>query len=107
MQQTMDDNAAVYRTEETLKQARPTSPASRSVNQQVSVSDRGKRYNTELLEAVKLGFLLNLAEVSWSRAPRRVPNHAGVTSARTSPPVTMSTSCATPWLTRGGSVKGR
>ena len=31
--------------------------------------DKGKRYNSDLLEAIELGFLLDLAEVWWSSRP--------------------------------------
>ncbi|CAJ59850.1 succinate dehydrogenase, catalytic and NAD/flavoprotein subunit [Frankia alni ACN14a] len=63
LQQSMDVNASVYRTEATLKQALSDIAALKVRYQQVGVSDRGRRYNTELLEAVELGFLLDLAEV--------------------------------------------
>ncbi|WP_163553436.1 succinate dehydrogenase flavoprotein subunit [Candidatus Frankia alpina] len=63
LQESMDVNASVYRTEATLKQALSDIAALKVRYQQVGVSDRGRRYNTELLEAVELGFLLDLAEV--------------------------------------------
>ncbi|WP_236705591.1 succinate dehydrogenase flavoprotein subunit, partial [Frankia sp. ACN1ag] len=63
LQESMDVNASVYRTEATLKQALSDIAALKIRYQQVGVSDRGRRYNTELLEAVELGFLLDLAEV--------------------------------------------
>ena len=63
LQQTMDINAAVYRTEDTLKQALNDVQALKERYARISVQDKGKRYNTDLLEAVELGFLLELAEV--------------------------------------------
>jgi succinate dehydrogenase / fumarate reductase flavoprotein subunit len=45
--------------------------------QRVGVSDRGKRYNTELLEAVELGFLLDLAEVLVISARARNESRGG------------------------------
>ena len=57
-------NAQVFRTEETLKQAvdgHRRAASERYTN--VGVQDKGKRFNTDLLEAVELGFLLDLAEV--------------------------------------------
>jgi succinate dehydrogenase / fumarate reductase flavoprotein subunit len=63
LQESMDVNASVYRTEATLKQALSDIAALKVRYQQVGISDRGRRYNTELLEAVELGFLLDLAEV--------------------------------------------
>ncbi|WP_255724405.1 MULTISPECIES: succinate dehydrogenase flavoprotein subunit [unclassified Frankia] len=62
LQETMDVNASVYRTETTLKQAITDIAGLKTRYQQVGVTDRGRRYNTELLEAVELGFLLDLAE---------------------------------------------
>jgi succinate dehydrogenase / fumarate reductase flavoprotein subunit len=63
LQATMDLNAQVYRTDETLKQALADITALKLRYRDVSVGDKGKRYNSDLLEAVELGFLLELAEV--------------------------------------------
>jgi succinate dehydrogenase / fumarate reductase flavoprotein subunit len=63
LQATMDLNAQVYRTEETLKQAQEDIAALKLRYADVSVGDKGKRYNSDLLEAIELGFLLDLAEV--------------------------------------------
>ena len=64
MQETMDMNAQVYRTEETLTQALNDVRALKERYKNVSIHDKGARYNTDLLEAIELGFLLDLAEVS-------------------------------------------
>jgi succinate dehydrogenase / fumarate reductase flavoprotein subunit len=64
LQQTMDTNSMVYRTEATLKQAVADIHALKERYRNVSVMDKGKRYNTDLLEAVELGNLLDLAEVT-------------------------------------------
>ena len=37
----------------------------------VHVDDKGRRYNTDLLEAIELGFLLDIAEVVVVAARRR------------------------------------
>ncbi len=63
LQTTMDINAAVYRTEATLKEALSDVRLLKERYSRVSVQDKGQRYNTDLLEAVELGFLLELAEV--------------------------------------------
>ncbi|MCU0284187.1 MAG: FAD-binding protein, partial [Candidatus Nanopelagicales bacterium] len=63
MQETMDFNAQVYRTEETLTQALHDIKGLQARYANVSIQDKGSRYNTDLLEAVELGFLLDLAEV--------------------------------------------
>ncbi|MBC7677839.1 MAG: succinate dehydrogenase/fumarate reductase flavoprotein subunit, partial [Pseudorhodobacter sp.] len=62
LQQSMDTNCTVYRTEATLKQAEVDIAGLQERYLRVGVSRRGARYNTELLEAVELGFLLDLAE---------------------------------------------
>lgn len=63
LQETMDRNAQVFRTEETLQQALADIDALRERYPNVRIHDRGRRFNTDLLEAVELGFLLDLAEV--------------------------------------------
>jgi succinate dehydrogenase / fumarate reductase flavoprotein subunit len=77
LQETMDTNASVYRTEATLKQAELDIAALKERYQRVGVSDRGRRYNTELLEAVELGFLLDLAEVLVISAGARNESRGG------------------------------
>jgi len=63
LQATMDLNAQVYRTDESLKQALEDITALKQRYQHIAVGDKGKRFNSDLLEAVELGFLLELAEV--------------------------------------------
>jgi len=77
LQETMDANASVYRTEATLKQAEVDIAALKERYLRVGVSDRGKRYNTELLEAVELGFLLDLAEALVVSAKARNESRGG------------------------------
>jgi succinate dehydrogenase flavoprotein subunit len=77
MQQTMDSHASVYRTEDTLKQALTDVQALKERYQRITVSDKGKRYNTDLLEAVELGFLLELAEVLVVGALARKESRGG------------------------------
>jgi succinate dehydrogenase / fumarate reductase flavoprotein subunit len=77
LQETMDRNAQVYRTEQSLKQAEADIQLLRARYASVSVQDKGKRYNTDLLEAVELGFLLDLAEVSVVSARARNESRGG------------------------------
>jgi succinate dehydrogenase / fumarate reductase flavoprotein subunit len=77
MQETMDANAMVFRTESTLKQAEVDLADHKERYQRVGVSDRGLRYNTELLEAVELGFLLELAEALVVSAKARNESRGG------------------------------
>jgi succinate dehydrogenase / fumarate reductase flavoprotein subunit len=77
LQVTMDMNAAVYRTEGTLKQALSDVQRLRERYANVSVGDKGRRYNSDLLEAVELGFLLDLAEVLVTGALARTESRGG------------------------------
>ncbi len=64
LQETMDKNAQVFRTEETLNEALQKIAELRDRYENISIQYQGKRFNTDLLEAVELGFLLDLAEVT-------------------------------------------
>ena len=77
LQATMDANAAVYRTETTLKQALQDVQVLKERYANVSVQDKGKKFNTDLLEAVELGFLLELAEVMVVGALNRKESRGG------------------------------
>ena len=73
----MDNNAAVFRTEETLKQALTDIHALKERYSRITVHDKGKRYNSDLLEAIELGFLLELAEVTVASALNRKETRGG------------------------------
>jgi succinate dehydrogenase / fumarate reductase flavoprotein subunit len=77
LQATMDANASVYRTEDTLKQALHDVQALKERYAHIQVQDKGKRFNTDLLEAVELGFLLELAEVLVVGALARKESRGG------------------------------
>ncbi|WP_026877391.1 succinate dehydrogenase flavoprotein subunit [Jiangella gansuensis] len=77
LQETMDANAQVFRSEATLKQALSDIHALKARYQNVSVQDKGRRFNTDLLEAVELGFLLDLAEVIVVGALERKESRGG------------------------------
>jgi len=77
LQETMDVNATVYRTEATLKQAEVDLAGLMERYQNVGVTDRGRRYNTDLLEAVELGFLLDLAQCLVVSAKARNESRGG------------------------------
>jgi succinate dehydrogenase / fumarate reductase, flavoprotein subunit len=53
----------VFRTDDTLREVGELIQKLRARYRNVGVQDKGKRFNTDLLEAVELGFLLDLAEV--------------------------------------------
>ncbi|MGI6879301.1 succinate dehydrogenase flavoprotein subunit [Microbacterium sp. gxy059] len=77
LQDEMDKNAQVFRTEETLTNVLGTIHELRDRYRNVSIDDRGRRYNTDLLEAVELGFLLDLAEIVAYAARNRKESRGG------------------------------
>lgn len=77
LQQTMDANAQVFRTEESLVQALKDVRELQARYRNVSVQDKGRAYNTDLLEALELGFLLDIAEVVVVGALNRQESRGG------------------------------
>ena len=77
LQDTMDKNAQVYRTEESLNEALAKIAELRGRYEHISVQDKGQRFNTDLLEAIELGFLLDLAEVLAYTALERRESRGG------------------------------
>ncbi|MDJ1112887.1 succinate dehydrogenase flavoprotein subunit [Microbacterium dauci] len=77
LQDEMDANAQVFRTEETLTNVMGTINDLRERYKHVHVDDKGKRYNTDLLEAVELGFLLDIAEIVAYAARNRRESRGG------------------------------
>jgi succinate dehydrogenase / fumarate reductase flavoprotein subunit len=77
LQDTMDKNAQVYRTEESLNEALDKIAELRVRYQNIQVQDRGKRFNTDLLEAIELGFLFDLSEVLVMTARERRESRGG------------------------------
>jgi succinate dehydrogenase / fumarate reductase flavoprotein subunit len=77
LQETMDANAMVYRTGATLKQAVEDIAALKERYKNISIQDKGFRYNTDLLEAIELGNLLDLAEVLAVSALAREESRGG------------------------------
>ncbi|WP_431802210.1 succinate dehydrogenase flavoprotein subunit [Microbacterium sp. bgisy203] len=77
LQEEMDANAQVFRTEETLTNVMGTIHDLRERYKNVHVDDKGKRFNTDLLEAVELGFLLDLAEIVAYAARNRKESRGG------------------------------
>ncbi|NGO69902.1 succinate dehydrogenase flavoprotein subunit [Streptomyces boncukensis] len=77
LQETMDRNVMVFRTEQTLKEAVEEIGQLRKRYRNISVQDKGKRFNTDLLEALELGNLLDLAEVTAVSALARKESRGG------------------------------
>jgi len=77
LQDSMDRNAQVFRTAETLVEVTQVIEGLRERYKNIAVQDKGKRFNTDLLEAVELGFLLDLAEVVVYSALSRQESRGG------------------------------
>ncbi|MER6219852.1 succinate dehydrogenase flavoprotein subunit [Streptomyces sp. 900105755] len=77
LQDTMDANVMVFRTEQTIKTAVEKIAELRERYKNVSIQDKGKRFNTDLLEAIELGNLLDLAEVMAVSALARKESRGG------------------------------
>ena len=73
----MDKKAQVFRTEESLAEVTETIHLLRERYKNIGVQDKGRRFNTDLLEAVELGFLLDLAEVVVYSARNRKESRGG------------------------------
>ncbi|MFJ4844356.1 MULTISPECIES: succinate dehydrogenase flavoprotein subunit [unclassified Streptomyces] len=77
LQETMDANVMVFRTEQTIKTAVEKIGELRARYKNVSIQDKGRRFNTDLLEAIELGNLLDLAEVMAVSALARKESRGG------------------------------
>ncbi|MDM7888797.1 succinate dehydrogenase flavoprotein subunit [Curtobacterium sp. RHCJP20] len=77
LQEEMDKNAQVFRTDDSLAKMTETIHQLRERYLNIAVQDKGKRFNTDLLEAVELGFLLDLAEVVVFSARNRKESRGG------------------------------
>ncbi len=71
LQREMMDKASVFRIESDLKKVLETIRGLKARYTHVRLQDRGKRFNTELLEALELEYLLDLAQVTVSCALAR------------------------------------
>jgi succinate dehydrogenase / fumarate reductase flavoprotein subunit len=71
LQQVMMDDVSVFRTREGLERARDRVQALRGRYARAAIQDRGHRFNTDLLEALELGNLLDLALVTVEGALAR------------------------------------
>ncbi len=77
LQNTMDRNAQVFRTDESLAEVQSDIVKLKERYEHIAISDKGKRYNSDLLEAVELGFLLDLADVLVVSARNRKESRGG------------------------------
>ena len=71
LQQTMMDQVGVFRVEGQIGEALHKIGELRERYTQIRLQDKGRTFNTELLEAIELGYLLDLAEVTAESALAR------------------------------------
>ena len=77
LQEAMDKGAQVFRTHESLTETLDVIKDLQKRFSNVSVQDKGRLFNTDLLEAVELGFLIDLAEVVVVGALERKESRGG------------------------------
>src|SRR5881398_892950 len=64
LQNEMDDKVFVERSEQSLRHALDTLDGLQETYKRIQLQDKGKRFNTEMVEAIELGFLLDCAEAT-------------------------------------------
>lgn len=77
LQETMDRNCQVFRTAESLAEATAVIKDVKARYANIAIHDRGKKFNTDLLEAIELGFLIDIAEVTVAGALAREESRGG------------------------------
>ncbi len=77
MQNLMMDDVGVFREEPGLKEAVNKLKDLKERYQHITIDDKGKRFNTDLLEAWELGALLEVAEVTAVAALNRTESRGG------------------------------
>ena len=77
LQEVMFSKCGVYRTEGLLVECRDAVALLRTRAQHLKVDDRGCRYNTDLGEAIELGYLIDCAEATVGSALARTETRGG------------------------------
>jgi succinate dehydrogenase / fumarate reductase flavoprotein subunit len=77
MRDIMMRNVGVFRTEQLMNEALEKVRELKRLYQQVYVGDKGKRFNTDLLETWELGNMIDLAEVTTLSALNRTESRGG------------------------------
>jgi succinate dehydrogenase / fumarate reductase flavoprotein subunit len=77
LQQEMMDNVGVFRTAAGLQHALAKIAELRERYGRARINDHGRRFNTDLLEALEMGFLLDLAEATAASALHRTESRGG------------------------------
>ncbi len=71
LQETMMKNVSVYRTDETLAESLGDLQALRQRAANVTCQDKGKRFNTDLMDAIEVQFMVDYAETISASARNR------------------------------------
>ena len=71
LQESMMKNVSVFRNEDTLSEAMADLPKFRERAARLVVQDKGRRFNTDLLDAVEIGFMVDYAEAIAASARNR------------------------------------
>jgi len=71
LQETMMDNVSVFRNDETLTTALDDLKELRTRARNVVVEDKGKQFNTDLMDAIEIGFMVDYAEAIAACAHKR------------------------------------
>jgi succinate dehydrogenase / fumarate reductase, flavoprotein subunit len=77
LQEVMFTKCGVYRTEELLTECRDEVAALKERARHLAVDDKGCRYNTDLGEALELGYLVDCAEATVESALARTESRGG------------------------------
>ena len=77
LQETMDRNVQVFRTADSLAEATEAIASVKERYASIAIHDRGQKFNTDLLEAIELGFLIDLAQVVVAGALAREESRGG------------------------------
>ncbi len=71
MQKTMEEGAGIYRDEQSMQKTCDTLRALRERFQNIIIEDRGSTFNTEVMNALELDYMLDVAETVANSALRR------------------------------------
>ena len=88
LQETMMNNVGIFRNGPDMESQVEILRELRARYQHVNVQDPSQRFNSELIEALELGFMLDCAEAMTHSAPSTAPSRAAHTTARIFTPAT-------------------
>ncbi len=77
LQQTMTDKVGVFRTETGLRDAQAELRTLKERYARIRIDDHGRRFNTDLLEALELGALLDLSDATIASCLHRTESRGG------------------------------